>query len=307
MSRPIDALDVQNDLVGWWRSPEGLRWNRSFAKAYALDSQAESEVAEAARHIAEAVAAWGAQADTYWCSESIVGCVANAAETMPRQPLLTTDLPSAAGFLWLERPLYTVDVRGMPAAIRCLLWTPAVNGESGRSGVFLSWLSDCLDPCDDEGQQIYREVHDQGSRMPRYVPYHGDLLTFDRPVHQSGAKPGSPDLLTNWIVAFWSWCKQDIPRIERREPDRPMRRRIERMGRPASPVLIVTLRREASQRAEPSDSLIEWTHRWIVRGHWRNQWYPTQEAHRAIWIDPYVKGPEDAPLVVRERVAAVSR
>lgn len=36
--------------------------------------------------------------------------------------------------------------------------------------------------------------------------------------------------------------------------------------------------------------------RWIVRGHMRAQWYPTLEAHRLIWIAPYVKGPDSAPL-----------
>jgi hypothetical protein len=29
---------------------------------------------------------------------------------------------------------------------------------------------------------------------------------------------------------------------------------------------------------------------WIVRGHWRNQWYQKDEVHRPKWIDPYWKG-----------------
>ncbi len=28
----------------------------------------------------------------------------------------------------------------------------------------------------------------------------------------------------------------------------------------------------------------------IVRGHWRNQWYPKEEFHKPKWIDPYWKG-----------------
>jgi len=34
---------------------------------------------------------------------------------------------------------------------------------------------------------------------------------------------------------------------------------------------------------------------------WRNQWYPSLSQHRQKWISPYVKGPEDKPLVVRPR------
>ncbi len=42
---------------------------------------------------------------------------------------------------------------------------------------------------------------------------------------------------------------------------------------------------------------VEWSRRWLVRGHWRNQWYPSEQVHRTIWISPYVKGPEDRPFI----------
>jgi hypothetical protein len=34
-----------------------------------------------------------------------------------------------------------------------------------------------------------------------------------------------------------------------------------------------------------------------VNGHVRAQWYPSEQAHRLIWIAPYLKGPEDAPML----------
>lgn len=46
----------------------------------------------------------------------------------------------------------------------------------------------------------------------------------------------------------------------------------------------------------------DWSHRWLVSGHWRNQWYPSEGVHRPIWIDAFVKGPSDAPLLVRPTV-----
>lgn len=36
---------------------------------------------------------------------------------------------------------------------------------------------------------------------------------------------------------------------------------------------------------------------WIVRGHPRAQWYPSEQVNKLIWIDPYKKGPEGAPFV----------
>lgn len=49
----------------------------------------------------------------------------------------------------------------------------------------------------------------------------------------------------------------------------------------------------------------QYYHRWVVRGHLRNQWYPSISGHQLKWIDPHVKGPENAPFVetVRKIVA----
>jgi hypothetical protein len=29
---------------------------------------------------------------------------------------------------------------------------------------------------------------------------------------------------------------------------------------------------------------------WLVRGHWRNQWYPSLKKNKPLWVDPYWKG-----------------
>jgi hypothetical protein len=55
----------------------------------------------------------------------------------------------------------------------------------------------------------------------------------------------------------------------------------------------------AVERAEGTGT-VEWSHRWMVRGHWRLQPYgPDHKLRKTIWIDPYVKGPEDKPLDIR--------
>lgn len=43
-------------------------------------------------------------------------------------------------------------------------------------------------------------------------------------------------------------------------------------------------------------------HRWLVRGHWRRQWYPGEQVHRVIWIDEHEAGSADHPLLLAERV-----
>jgi len=50
-----------------------------------------------------------------------------------------------------------------------------------------------------------------------------------------------------------------------------------------------------------------YTHRWVVRGHWRQQWYATIEKHKKVFIPPYLKGPEGAPLLTSPKVYVWSR
>ncbi len=43
------------------------------------------------------------------------------------------------------------------------------------------------------------------------------------------------------------------------------------------------------------------------KGHKPDQWYPSIQDHRQIWIHPYVKGPEGAPFVVKPRAWEFTR
>jgi hypothetical protein len=48
-------------------------------------------------------------------------------------------------------------------------------------------------------------------------------------------------------------------------------------------------------------------HRWVVRGHWRNHWYPSRQENRPIWIEHHVKGPDGAPLLDPDKLVNVLR
>lgn len=72
-------------------------------------------------------------------------------------------------------------------------------------------------------------------------------------------------------------------------------------------VLAVLRRRRYASEAEREREDREYSHRWIVRGHMRNQPVGSRSAeggqrHERIWIAPYIKGPEGKPLVVKDRV-----
>ena len=51
---------------------------------------------------------------------------------------------------------------------------------------------------------------------------------------------------------------------------------------------------------------IEYHHRWIVSGHFRNQPYgPGGSLRRRQWIPPYIKGPASAPLLNRTKILSI--
>jgi hypothetical protein len=85
------------------------------------------------------------------------------------------------------------------------------------------------------------------------------------------------------------WDRLDMAKLKRRKinPDE---------------VRILKLRRAPRDKHETTSPGHEYHHRWIVRGHWRNQYFPSRDGHKPIWIAPHVKGPEDAPLLTGEKV-----
>lgn len=101
-----------------------------------------------------------------------------------------------------------------------------------------------------------------------------------------------------WIMAAEIFLAQRVFAVDKGHIERHTRKRIEKAGEIPPEVHVVRLRKyancEPNTKAEAKE--VEWTCRWMVRGHWTNQWYPSEGVHRPLWIMPYVKGPEDKPF-----------
>jgi hypothetical protein len=106
------------------------------------------------------------------------------------------------------------------------------------------------------------------------------------------------------VQVLWSLMRQFVP--ARKRAERHARRRAARGGIRHSDVTVIRLRRE-SARYRRESAPVDWDHRWIVRGHWRNQWHPSLKSHRQKYIAPYVKGPDDRPLIVTEKAVEFLR
>lgn len=77
-----------------------------------------------------------------------------------------------------------------------------------------------------------------------------------------------------------------------------------------STVRVVRLRHlvESEKQGLTSGSGVEYSHQWLVSGHWRNQpCGPGGLERKLIWVSPHVKGPSDKPLILKETVKALVR
>jgi len=102
---------------------------------------------------------------------------------------------------------------------------------------------------------------------------------------------------TKWICTAAMFVEQEIVTESTVTPLRAVRKRCAKAG--IEPTChIVTLRKEiATDHQATGLSQVEWSHRWLVRGHWRRQFFPSRGANAPVWIHPHVKGPTDKPFI----------
>ena len=133
-------------------------------------------------------------------------------------------------------------------------------------------------------------------------------MTHDEFTQMFSPTPG-PNPILRCLLATWRLMQQTMTTVEKEEVPRNVRRRLERMNVPEKHVSVIGLRKRPSHGDGTSD--VQWSHRWVVRGHWRRTPYKDPESgetvYRHIYINPHIKGPDSAPLLIRDRVYALVR
>lgn len=107
-------------------------------------------------------------------------------------------------------------------------------------------------------------------------------------------------LLVRFFLSACVWLQQRIAVTTDGHVERHLRKRWEREnqthGGPQTYIKIVQLRRTEAHEEVSESGTVDWSCRWVVNGHWRNQ--PYKHERKLIYILPYVKGPEDKPFKV---------
>jgi hypothetical protein len=310
------AYDKQMDLWGWWHTPAAARMATGYMRSVSTTGRGFETATTGLIGGQQEVMF---RADPIVLDDDMMTLVESAAETFPTEALRKEDLLTPVGFVWLPRPLKVLDFHSKYITIRAFAWGPVqynvVPGQWGSApntdekkvtvdGLMLtyySWYGDRDEDDYADHLDLFSAAYGIDMSMVHWEPW---LFGSSYKAHPETA--GSPNVTLRFIQTMWRLMQQNIVTHERARPDRAARRRAEKRGMADRMVTVIRLRRPKKAPADDHEpAAVNWTHRWITRGHWRNHYFaslgPKEDptSHRRIWISDFVKGPEDLPLVVK--------
>lgn len=221
-------------------------------------------------------------AEPFYVANDPCELIAVGARSIPPWPLRLQELPALHGFCMFARPMLTAE-----GVMTALLWSlvtapgakpPEVPRIEDSAGIDLFWF-------DEHGQTKsgFWKFGDTSSPAGTEADKHFATL-----------------------VAF---AKQKVLVQERSGGDRASRRLSERLGIPEQTTVVVILRKGHSRQSHDEQRTeVEWSCRWWVSGHWRQQpCGPGLMSRRPTWVTPHIKGPEYKPIRTSGRLFAVAR
>ncbi len=323
--RPLDALNAQLDLIRWYSTPQALEYLDIWQQSYRRRREMQVSPQDLATGLAGALN----HSQTYFVTDEMSAVITAAARSAPTDALHQYDLPAPSGFIWFEQAQATTYEDGQaPLYIRGVHWDQTVvTGRDGNSrpGISIAvyidqarWL-DTFDP--PEMAEMVRAIT-HTVVLFELTGWAFDAAWYERPLapgeeqlddqeHLAGACAPSISSFRRLLLSFFRIQSQRIA-VTRSEPvNRALRRRADRAGfdspDPGS-VLVVRLRRQYQPSSSDEEHhTVEWSHRWVVDGFWRNQWYPSLGRHQQIYIPSYIKGPTDKPLIVKDKIFSLER
>lgn len=113
--------------------------------------------------------------------------------------------------------------------------------------------------------------------------------------------------MTRLVFALFQLMDQTITDLSEVQDRHLHKMHVKKPNRPPGLVTVMKLRRESDHGRRDSDG--SWlTFRSVTSGHWRKQpCGPGRTEIKRIWINPYVRGPEDAPFRTTHKVSTLVR
>lgn len=254
-------------------------------------------------------------ADPFFVAEEFCDLVDEARWSFKPEPLHPQDFLTPFGFVYFEKPIEVYAQYETPTLLAGFSWCPTgmkgvENVEQWKAkneglettplgGTDIEWTGIAL--------TLYAGVREEGlwrklqSKLSflHFTPWWFGMEFSGNDVDEQGRQTMASEW---WRVVQVSLrlMQETISERSEAQADRASRRRGERAGFDPRTIVVIRLRRPKQKAVEPGGE-VNWSHRWIVQGFWRRQWYPSLGIHRQKWIGAYVKGPEGLPLITKRR------
>lgn len=231
----------------------------------------------------------------WWVTADMVELIAHAAKTLPPTTLTDDLVPDEFGLVVLETPLQGLDAEGTDGEleVRAFLWGPALLRYDDARYLGIS---------------LYADQKGMWAPLGRTDWEYGADTEAMTTAELSGdeARLASMAEDRRWFAALCLLLASSSATHEQATIPRAVARRSKAAkSSPDSAVKIVDVLHRQSGGSGGSGER-EYSHRWFVDGHWRQQAYgPAHSLRRPTWINPHVRGPEGKPLVPKDTVRVV--
>lgn len=241
------------------------------------------------------------RAPSFFLTEPMFRTLHGARTSLPQSGLMEYDLPAPRGALYTHHPMKRVDENDQVIAENeemLIGWwaftaTDAPNDEHVTYPHGGAALQMCARRPDEKTFSLDGFAWVRFSDDPMQVKFE----TLDE----------HTEILAKQVDLFRGLCyilRQPLVETTKQKADQKTHKRFRTEGRKPPVTRVISLRQPSTEGAGERR---EWAHSWVVRGHWRHQWYPNIQAHRPVWVASHVKGPEDKPLLDGTKVYKVER
>jgi len=260
---------------------EGIERLREQAAAAVLVPQADEDLAGIAKSL------------LFWVARPMTDLATDAAASLPEWSPAAA-IPEECGLIAWVKPVGTFDwpVPGSTERIRMPVDLMSWGVRDSSVGVSCAFRTD----------RIAEQLNPGLARLP-LMSHPVGMWDLEEPVSHR---------LDDWAVSPLSvlgaaWLLMEQPSVsERRQiPSGAAGSDADGADADADAVSIIELRRlrNADGTAAQGDSGRHYDKRFWVSGHWRQQACgPGRKLRKPLWVSPYLKGPEDAPLSDATRV-----
>lgn len=269
-------------------------------------------------------------ATPFFVSADMCELITFAAASFKPEAIYPTDLLKLQGFMWYEEPLEILDRYERPMQIRAVSWQPVMDAEDTNSDRLLTrddevreYLTERMIQGKNDGLAITLYADDDQEWPPGFIkppctPFHITGwwwgMAYEGNEVTVGGRPTGADWWWKTIQTTWRLMQQHITVRSYEQSPRSQRREAQRLDVSGDQTVVIRLRRESSSTNGTPTTEMHYSHRFVVGwpdGFWRSQHYPSlgpaklpdgtsdPNTHRQIWIAPFEKGPEGAPLIIK--------